>query len=52
MKKTNANIQKLMFDNINYEISRNSCVTLLDTNTKINVAYFDSIYTKYFDVND
>ena len=52
LKKTNANIQKLMFDNINYEISRNSCVTLLDTNTKINVAYFDSIYTKYFDVND
>lgn len=51
LKNANANIQQLMFDNIHYEMSRNSSVVLLDTSTKINTAYFDTIYTKYFDVN-
>lgn len=51
LKKANANIQQLMFDNIDYEMSRNSSVVLLDTSANINTAYFDTIYAKYFDVN-
>lgn len=51
LKKANANIEKLMFDNMHYELSRNSCVVLLDTTINIKKAYFDSIYSKYFNIN-